>query len=192
MKLNRKILRRLILQELTLRAGKWSSGDDNTRKLRSPLAKLPPLPRLEDDDTEVLDISDETTDMDWDRPADIYVNDPAEPTDPDGWGDFWLDKEREETEMMPEQQPLRHSQRRKRKEDRISQRAAGELDLEMDTEEDTEYTGGAIPSLETPFGFETADQIKQRVHGSADKMSLTRESIRSIIQQELFGLLRRR
>ena len=90
MKLNRRILRKLILQELTLRGGPRGSGEDNdTRKLKSPLAKLPPLPALDlDDKTDVLD--DETTDLDWNRPADVYVDDPVEPTDPDGWGDFWM------------------------------------------------------------------------------------------------------
>ena len=43
----------MILQELTLRGGKWSAGDsqEKTLKLRSPL-KLPPLDL--DDDTEVM------------------------------------------------------------------------------------------------------------------------------------------
>jgi hypothetical protein len=188
MKLNRKILRKIILQELTLRGGKWGTGDQQhpSRRLRSPLADLPALPPVDtDDDTAVLDMSDETTDMDWERPADIYIDDPAEPTDLEGWDDFWMDKGQEETEVMPSRQPLRHAQRRRRKEDRIVQRAAGELDLELDTEEDTEFTGGAIPSLETPFGFETADQIKQRVNRSADQMSLTREGLQRLIKQEL-------
>ena len=174
MNLDRKLLRKLILQEMRLNP----PGYRQRPKLSSNLSFLDL-----DDKTDVLAdrtlaMSDDTTDLDFNRPADIYLPDPVEPTEPTGWGDW-------STEQMPERQPLRQAQRRKRKEDRINQRAAGQLDPEMDTEEDTEFTGGAIPSLETPYGFETADQIRKRVHKKADSMRELREHIRREILKYL-------
>ncbi len=179
MKLNRRIIRKMIIQEMRLNP----PGYGRRPKLSS---NLPPLDL--DSKTDVLPDKtfrfddDETTDLDFNRPADIYIDDPAEPTEPADWGD-WA------TEQMPERQPMRLAQRRKKKQDRITKRASGDLDLEMDTEEDTEFTGGAIPSLETPYGFETADQIRRRVHSKADKMSLTKEALRRLILKELADIL---
>ena len=190
MKLNRRILRKMILQELTLRGGKWSAGDspEKTLKLRSPL-NLPPLDI--DDDTEMIDRSDDTTDLDFGRPADMYLDDTAEPTDPEGWDDFWNEMQNAPTEKIePPWQPTPTPRQdlRSRKQEYLMQ-PDEEQDTEVETEAWEDDPEAGLRSVKTGEGEYLASHVRGDVKSKAHQLSPEelREHIRRMIIRQLLA-----
>ena len=181
MKLNRRILRKMILQELTLRGGKWSAGDspEKTLKLRSPL-NLPPLDI--DDDTKLLDI-DDTTDLDWDKPADMYLDDP---TEPEGWNEWDVDAQTEKIEPSWQPTPTPRQDLRTRKQEYLMQ-PDEEQDTEVETEAWEDDPEAGLRSVETGEGEYLAPYVRGDVESKARQLApeALREHIRRTIIRHL-------
>ena len=187
MKLDRQTLRKLILQELTLRGGKWRAGDtpeQSSRRLRSPLANLPALDL--DDKTELMD--DSTTELDWNRQADSpYVADPSEP---EGWGEFWdVDAPTEKVEPSWQPTPTRRQDLRARKQDYLALPDM-EQDTEVETEEWQNYPEEGLRSVQTGEGEILSPHVRHDVGQKADKLTLTKEQLRRMITKQLSEILR--